>query len=97
MRPSFHRFRPLYVATQTLPSFAPTIDTLLMLDSPCLIEIFEMAYSRNRSIPLVVTAQMLLSSSQKSTIPVAPKRPPALEKTSLPALVGGNRPGGGCP
>ena len=63
MRPSFHRFRPLYVATQTLPSFAPTIDTLLVFDNPCLIEIFGTAYSRNRSIPLVVTAQMLPSWS----------------------------------
>ena len=40
MRPSFHRFRPLYVATQTLPSLAPTIATLLVLDNPCLIEMF---------------------------------------------------------
>ena len=83
MRPSFHRFRPLYVATQTLPSLAATIATLLVLDNPCLIEMLGTAYSRNLSMPLIVTAQTLPSRSSRSPVTVSPERPSASEKTSV--------------
>ncbi len=64
--PSFHRFNPSVVPSQTPFRSASTHKTL-ELDKPCLAPIVGTGYSRNRSMPAPVATQILPSRS--SNIP----------------------------